>query len=366
MAENRYSRQLQVNGFGNEAQQKLADAKVLVIGAGGLGVPALQYLTGMGVGTIGIMDGDKVSLSNLHRQVIYNENEVGQLKTDAILPKLKALNSTIIFKGHPYFLSVANALDTIKGYDLVIDASDNFGTRYLINDACVILNKPFVYGAIQQMEGHVSVFNYDNGPTYRCVYLELPQSNEIPNCNEAGVLGVVPGIIGCQQALQAVKVIIGLGKTLSGYLQIFDFNNDEQLKIKLKADPNKKAIRSLQADYDTPSAGFTGSLTVDELFEWYTSDKPFLLVDVREAKEFTQEHLQDSVSIPLSMLNDKADELPDNLPIITICEIGGRSSRAVQVISKAKPDATVYNVIGGIETWFDQLGDQFIIEPKNA
>lgn len=361
---NRYSRQTQLAGFGPEAQDKLKQAKVLVIGAGGLGVPVLQYLTGMGAGTIGVMDGDTISLSNLHRQVLYTEQETGRLKAEAAVQKLSKLNSEVQFQTYSHFLTAANALAIIKDYDLVIDASDNFGTRYLVNDACVILKKPYIYGAVQQSEGHVSVFNYQGGPTYRCLYPNPPSANEIPDCNTAGVLGVTPGIIGCQQALQAVKVLTGMGETLSGYLQIFDFDRNEQYKIKLKARPEYQNIIQLQKDYDVPSAPTGGKLEIEELYQWYTEDKAFYLVDVRELKEFNEEHLEGAHHFPLTALNEQLDQLPQNVPLVTICQIGGRSAKAAAIISDALPGSTVYNVVGGMETWFDEVGEQLVIYPK--
>lgn len=366
MSSNKYIRQTQVAGFGSKAQKMLLQAKVLVVGAGGLGVPALQYLTGMGVGTIGIIDGDTIDRTNLHRQVLYTESEIGLQKAEVAVGKLKNLNTDVQFRTYCHFLHTENALDIISLYDLVIDASDNFGTRYLINDACVILDKPFVYGAVQQQEGHISVFNYQDGPTYRCLYPASPAKGEIPDCNDAGVLGVVPGIIGCQQALQAIKILTGFGQNLSGYLQIFDFNTNDQLKIKLKANPLNKQIVRLQNNYNTPTCAVTGSITVEELFQWYTQDQPFCLVDVREPKEYAVEHLQGALSMPLSVLNERLAQLPDNVPIVTICQIGGRSAKAVQIISSAYTNKFVYNVIGGMETWFDELGDQLVIEPKPA
>ena len=362
--ENRYSRQIQLANFSQEAQEKLKQAKVLVIGAGGLGVPVLQYLTGMGIGTIGVMDGDTISLSNLHRQVLYTEQEIGRLKAEVAVNKLSKLNSEVQFQSYTHFLTVANALSIIKNYYLVIDASDNFGTRYLVNDACVILNKPYIYGAVQQMEGHISVFNYQGGPTYRCLYPTTPSANEIPDCNTAGVLGVTPGIVGCQQALQAVKVIAGVGETLSGYLQIFDFERNDQYKIKLKTNPEYQNITQLQKDYDTPSAPAGGKLEIEELYQWYTDDKPFYLVDVRELKEFNEEHLEGAHHFPLSTLAEHLDQLPQNIPLVAICQIGGRSAKAATIISDAIPGSTVYNVVGGMETWFDEVGEQFVIYPK--
>lgn len=220
---NRYIRQVQLPGFGPEAQQKLLQSSVLVIGAGGLGVPVLQYLTGMGIGKIGIVDGDTISLSNLHRQVLYAQDEIGLPKAEVAARKLLALNPSINIKHYSSFLTVDNALQFVKDYDLIIDATDNFSARYLVNDACVIQNKPFIYGAIHQYEGHISIFNYNDGPTYRCLYPTMPSAAEVPDCNAAGVLGVVPGLIGLHQALEAVKLLTGIAKTLSGFCRYSTF-----------------------------------------------------------------------------------------------------------------------------------------------
>ena len=360
----RYSRQTQLPGFGQQAQDKLGNSKVLIVGAGGLGVPALQYLVGMGIGTIGIVDGDTISLNNLHRQVLYSESEVGRSKADTAVEKLGKLNAEVKLKSFPFFLTPQNALSIIKEYDLVIDASDNFATRYLVNDACVILNKPFIYGAVQQYEGHVSVFNFLDGPTYRCLYPDMPAANEIPDCNTAGILGVVPGIIGTHQALQAVKVITGVGKSLSGYLQVFDFQGDEQLKIKLKLNPKNKQLTELQKSYDKPACGFTKALEAEELFKLYAAQSPFYLIDVREPKEFNEERLKGAHPFPLSALNSDIKKLPEDITLITICQIGGRSAKAAEIISKARPNATVFNVAGGMEAWLDVLGDQLVEYPK--
>ena len=222
MNANRYIRQTLLKGFGVKAQEKLKQAKVLVVGAGGLGVPVLQYLNAMGVGVLGIVESDTIDLSNLQRQVIYGEGDVGLSKLAVIKQKLEAQNSETKINAYDTFLHKDNALEIIKNYDLVVDATDNFPTRYLINDACVLLNKPFVYGALHEFEGQVSVFNYKSGPTYRCLFPTMPSKGEMPDCNENGVLGIVPGIIGNLQALEAVKVITGIGKPLSGTLLIFD------------------------------------------------------------------------------------------------------------------------------------------------
>jgi molybdopterin/thiamine biosynthesis adenylyltransferase/rhodanese-related sulfurtransferase len=359
----RYARQTQLAGFGLAAQQKLNNAKVLVVGAGGLGVPVLQYLTGMGVGTIGIIDHDTISITNLHRQVLYTEAEIGQSKVAVARQKLFALNSNVNFQTYPEAIVPQNALAIIAQYDVVIDATDNFSTRYLLNDACVILNKPLIYGAVQQYEGHVSVFNYQGGPTYRCLYPNPPVAGEIPDCNTAGVLGIVPGIVGTQQALQAIKVITGVGKPLSGYLQIFDFLQDDQYKVKLKAKPENKNIKVLQNSYQAEVCNTVQLLTVEELYDWYEQQKSFSLIDVREANEFEEEHLQSALSQPLMQL--KPAEIVVNLtnPIVTFCQKGARSNKAAQLLQQQYPTANIYSVLGGMDYWQDEFDDEYLIRP---
>lgn len=359
--DNRYSRQMRLPGFGEIVQQKLLQAKVLVVGAGGLGVPVLQYLTGMGIGTLGIVDADMVSLSNLHRQVLYTEHNTGQSKAVAAAEKLQQLNSEVTFKLYNEYLRPQNALQIIAGYDVVVDATDNFSARYLINDACVMLKKPFVYGAVQQYEGHVSVFNYTGGPTYRCLYPEPPQAGEIPDCNAAGVLGVTPGIIGCQQALQVVKMITGIGKTLSGYLQIFDFLNDDQYKIKLKLKPQNQHITALQTTYAMPVCNTVSLLSVEELFEWYATGKAFDLIDVREADEFVEGHLQGATSMPLTQLEPKLFVITDNKPVVMFCQKGARSNKAAMLLQQQYPTAQLYSVLGGMDYWQDEFDDEYLV-----
>lgn len=362
----RYSRQTQLSNFGEAAQQKLRNAKVLVVGAGGLGVPVLQYLTGMGIGTLGVMDMDTISLTNLHRQVLYTEDEVGQSKVITAVNKLKELNQEVKFQVYNEAISPQNALAIIENYNVVVDATDNFSTRYLLNDACVILNKPLIYGAVQQYEGHVSVFNFNGGPTYRCLYPTPPASNEIPDCNIAGVLGVVPGIVGCQQALQVVKVLTGVGQTLSGYLQIYDFLQDDQYKVKLKAKPENKHITTLQQSYEAAAVCNTVSLlSVEELYDWYESDKVFDLIDVREPDEFEEEHLQGAVSVPLMQLKPDALIIQPNVPIVTFCEKGARSNKAAQMLQKQYPLATIYSVLGGMDYWQDEFDDEYLVHKVN-
>ncbi len=218
----RYQRHLTLSGFGMQAQQKLKHARVLVIGAGGLGCPALQYLAAAGTGTLGIVDDDRVSLSNLQRQILYAEADIGTLKAVTAAARLSAMNPAIACQPYAMRLTAANALDLIRAHDLVVDGSDNFATRYLVNDACVLAGKPLIYGAIQTFQGQASVFNYQGGPTYRCLFPDPPDPMDAPNCAEIGVLGVLPGMIGTIQATEAIKVLTGIGEPLSGVLLIFD------------------------------------------------------------------------------------------------------------------------------------------------
>ena len=237
MKEPRYLRQTSLNEFGMEGQRKLSEAAVLVIGAGGLGLPVLQYLNAMGIGTLGIVEQDTIELSNLQRQPLYGEHDIGAPKLKITLQKLKVQNSETKLIGFDTYLVRDNALDIISNFDLVIDASDNFPTRYLINDACVLLDKPFIYGALHGFEGQVSVFNYQEGPTYRCLFPKMPSDQETPNCNDNGVLGIIPGIIGNLQALEAIKIIAGVGEVLSGKLLLFNGLNNTTIQINFPVVP---------------------------------------------------------------------------------------------------------------------------------
>ena len=355
---NRYIRQQQIPGFGMEAQQKLTEAKVLVVGAGGLGVPALQYLCGMGIGAIGIVDGDTVSITNLHRQVLYNESDVDKKKCIVAAEKLQQLNSSITINIYDEMLTTVNAIGIISLYDLVIDATDNFTARYLVNDACVIMGKPFVYAAIQGWEAQLSVFNYQDGPTYRCLYPKQPSANEIPDCNTAGVLGVLPGIVGCQQALEAVKIITGVGKVLNGYLKIFDFENDSEYKIKLTANPANKQIKALRNDAMASCAAMITELSPLELSTWYKEEKEFLLVDVREASEFNGGHLKNALNIPSSSLSHKI--FNPNVPVVLYCKTGKRSLLAAIQLKENDEKLQVYNTVGGVDNWVAALNDHLI------
>src|SRR5882724_2373410 len=218
----RYQRQLSLAGFGPEAQAKLKHGRVLVIGAGGLGCPALLYLAAAGVGRITLIDGDRVDVSNLHRQVLYTEADAGELKAVVAARRLRALNPQIAVEPRAERFTRANALELVRACDVVVDGSDNFGTRYLVNDACVLADRPFVYGAVQGFEGQASVFNWRGSPTYRCLFPEPPEPGTVPNCAEAGVLGVLPGLIGLLQATETIKLLTGIGEPLAGKLFLWN------------------------------------------------------------------------------------------------------------------------------------------------
>lgn len=347
MSNNRYVRQTILPGFGNDGQHKLKSAKVLVVGAGGLGVPVLTYLNAMGVGTLGIVDADVVSLSNLHRQVLYTENMVGQAKVMAAKNQLHLQNSDSEILVHHTFLTVTNALEIIRDYDVVIDATDNFPTRYLINDACVILKKPFVYGALHSFEGQVSVFNYKGGPTYRCLFPEMPGPDAVPNCNEHGVLGIVPGIIGNLQALEAIKIITGIGEVLSGVLLLFDGLSQRYQRMNLKLNPENLNIEQLATTYEFDCETPLTSIEAKDFQKLYDRGIPNLL-DVRTDKEFTRQHIDGAKHIPLGELKDRVGEINLDAPVYVICQSGIRSKKAIVQLKELLPTSEFVNVSGGM------------------
>ncbi len=316
---NRYIRQTALKEFGPQAQKKLIKSRVLVVGAGGLGVPVLQYLNAMGIGTLGVVEQDVVSISNLHRQVLYSEREIGKSKLEVAFKKLKAQNSNTRLRGYDTFLMASNALEIIKDYDIVIDASDNFPTRYLINDACVMLNKPFVYGGLQGFEGQVSVFNYKGGPTYRCLFPNMPEIDEIPDCNINGVLGVLPGIIGNFQALETVKMITGIGEVLAGKLLIYNALDQSIRKMSFALQEESLNIIGLKNSYGIVSASPFSEISVDQLKDLINSQGTVQIIDVRTQEEFEAYQIPNSVHIPLHELKDRYNDIDLKQPIYLIC-----------------------------------------------
>ncbi|MGJ8659925.1 MAG: ThiF family adenylyltransferase [Cellulophaga fucicola] len=345
----RYVRQTVLKEFGLAAQEKLSKAKVLVIGVGGLGIPVLQYLNAMGVGTLGLVEADTIDITNLQRQVLYTEAEVGASKIGTAIEKLRAQNSTTLFKQYNTFLTKENVLDIVSGFDVVVDASDNFATRYLVNDACVILNKPFVSGAIQGFEGQLSVFNYKGGPTYRCLFPNMPSANEIPNCNDNGVLGVVPGIIGNLQALETVKLLTGIGEVLSGELLLFNGLQQTYNKIKFTAVKENLERTVLEGSYGDNGCSLGSLIDIQDFKKIVNTDASFQLVDVRTIEEYNAYHIPNSTHIPLAELGFHHSKIEKETTVYVICQSGKRSKMAQNLLKEN--NINVINVEGGINAY---------------
>lgn len=349
----RFNRHIILDQIGMEGQEKLKAAKILVVGAGGLGCPVLQYLTAAGVGKIGIIDDDHVDLSNLQRQILFHSQDVGRLKAEVAAEKLRAQNPHTTFSVYPERLTSSNALSILEKYDLVIDGTDNFPTRYLINDACVLLNRPFIFGSIFKFEGQVAVFNYKNGPTYRCVFPTPPGAGEIPNCAQIGVIGVLPGLIGTIQANEAIKLIVEAGTLLSGKLLLLDALSMHQTILTLHRTDAADHIRKL-TDYEdfcepNPSAAIT-SIEVQELKSRLEKGESLTLLDVREHFERDICHIG-GLHFPLGELADHIGKIPRDLPICVYCHHGTRSLRAAELLTKNYGFYQVLNVSGGIHAW---------------
>ncbi|MFD2098601.1 ThiF family adenylyltransferase [Flagellimonas iocasae] len=344
----RYSRQTQLKDFGPEGQQRLSEGKILVVGLGGLGLPALQYLNAMGVGTLGLMDQDVIELHNLQRQVLYTEQDLGRQKLEVVHEKLTAQNSNTHFKLYDTFLTKDNALEIINEYDLVIDATDNFPTRYLINDACVLLKKPFVYGALHSFEGHVSVFNYQNGPTYRCLYPNMPSVEEVPNCSENGVLGVIPGIIGTFQALEAIKILTGIGEVLSGKLLLFDGLSQSSTKIGFKLNPENLKLTRLQDFYEPLDCEVVPAISAADFQLVLDSKTDITLLDVRTEAEFNDRNLKEAINVPLDRLELASKHINAADKVYVLCQSGKRSEVAVKQLQIQYPNIEFFNVLGGM------------------
>lgn len=336
----RYDRQILLEEMGIEGQEKLQKASVLIIGAGGLGCPLLSYLTGAGIGKIGVIDGDVVEESNLHRQVLYQHDDIGKNKAEAAAARLSLLNPLVEIRAYPHHLNTKNAIATIMDYDLVIDGSDNFPTRYLVNDCCVALNKTLVFGSIFQFEGQVSVFNYKGGPDYRRCYPEAPAAEEVPNCGDSGVLGPLPGIIGSIMANEALKIICGFGTPLSGKLLILNALNYDMQIFNIQPEKPEKDEVSQEKDNAGPAktkAAAYQEIDIRELEEWKNKAEPFLLIDVREAYEF-EEHNIGGTHISLYDLKDKIDSIPFHHKLVLCCASGAKSRMAVKIISNKRKE----------------------------
>ena len=369
----RYSRHLIMPEVGVEGQEKLKKGRVLCIGAGGLGSPAALYLAAAGVGTIGIVDFDVVDFSNLQRQVIHGTPDVGRSKLASAKDRLHALNPLIAIETYETALSSKNALELFKPYDIILDGTDNFPTRYLVNDACVLLGKPNTYGSIFRFEGQASVFATKGGPCYRCLYPEPPPPGLVPSCAEGGVLGVLPGVIGTIQATEAVKLIMGIGEPLIGRFLIYDALRMKFRELKLKKDPEcpvcgtNPTVREL-IDYEqfcgvapsAPEVAVTGATdnetetTVIELKKKIDAKDDFFLLDVREPNEYQIGKIPGSTLIPLGDVPQRVGEIPRDKEIIVHCKMGGRSAKAAAFL-RQQGYTNVKNLKGGITDWSDKI-----------
>lgn len=372
----RYSRHLIMPEVAMSGQRRLKAASVLMIGAGGLGSPLGLYLAAAGVGRLGIVDFDVVDETNLHRQVLHGTKDVGRPKLESARERLADLNPNVTIETHETALSSENALDLIRSYDIVVDGTDNFPTRYLVNDACVLLDKPNVYGSIFRFEGQASVFHSGDGPCYRCLYPEPPPPGLVPSCAEGGVLGILPGIIGVIQATETVKLILGVGESLSGRLLLFDALGMSFRELRLRRDPAcpicgpNRTIHAL-IDYHefcgvpspkapgthaTHNDGLTGEwlITARELKGLFDSGRPFRLIDVRESHEYEINRIPGSELMPLGQLPERMHELSSAEELVLHCKAGLRSAQALAILRQAG-FTRLRHLTGGIDAWATEV-----------
>lgn len=362
----RYGRHLILPEVGMEGQRRLKAARVLLIGAGGLGAPLALYLGAAGVGTLGLVDFDVVDFSNLQRQVIHSTSSVGRPKLESARERIREINPNVQVIPHEVVLSSENALDIIRNYDIVIQGADNLPTRYLVNDACVMADKPLVDGSILRFEGQTTVFWAKHGPCYRCLFPEPPPPEMVPSCAEGGVLGVLPGIIGCIEANEAVKLILGKGESLIGRYVIFDAMRMRFRELKLRKDPTCPAcgenptIREL-IDYNQfcgvhpePETNGEMDMTPTELAQRLKRGDRLFLLDVRNPEEWEIGRIEGATLIPLPDLHNRLHELDVTDEIVAYCKVGGRSARAVDLLRQAG-FKRLHNLAGGINAWSDEV-----------
>ncbi len=400
----RYARHLVLSEVGEEGQRKLKAARILLVGAGGLGSPAGLYLAAAGVGTLGVVDADAVDASNLQRQVLHGTSDLGRPKVESARERMLDLNPHIEVKVHDTRLTSANALDILVDYDLVLDGSDNFPTRYLVNDAGVLSRTPVVYGAILRWEGQVSLFATPDGPCYRCLFREPPPPGLVPNCAEAGVFGVLPGVVGSMQALEALKYVLGVGDSLAGRLLLFDALAAAWREVRVRPDPKcpvcgEHPTQTELIDYerfcgitpemlvaeelagdsaahsapdashappsDAPSTGtdpLPRNLGARDLAALLEGDAPPLVLDVRESWEWNAGNLaaQGAVHVPLGELDARLDELDPEQPVVVVCRVGARSARAALRL-RQEGFRAVANLRGGLVTWAAQVDPDLVV-----
>src|SRR5216117_3243799 len=357
----RYSRHLILPDVGVPGQEKLKAARVLLIGAGGLGSPAALYLAAAGVGTLGLVDFDNVDVTNLQRQILHGTKDVGRPKLLSARERIADVNPHVRLETYETALTSKNALDILSGYDIVVDGTDNFATRYLVNDACVLLDKPNVYGSIFRFEGQASVFHAKRGPCYRCLYSEPPPPGLVPSCAEGGVLGVLPGIIGSIQAMETIKLIVGAGEPLIGRLLLFDALKLQFRELKLAKDPDcpvcgRNPTVTELIDYQAfcgigAEPSYDGAeITAHELRDEWERNPALVVVDVREPHEREIAHIEGTKLIPLSELPGRLGELDGHAEIVTHCHHGVRSMKALEILRGAG-FSKVRSLQGGIDAW---------------
>lgn len=364
----RYNRHIILSEVGQEGQEKLKAARVLVVGAGGLGCPVLQYLVAAGVGTIGIVDADEVDESNLQRQILYSLEDIGKSKAMIAAQKLNFQNPYVKIHAFNEWLSRENVLEIMKDYDIIVDGSDNFPTRYLVNDACVMLDKVLVFGSIFKFEGQVSVFNYKKdgikGPTYRCLFPEPPAPEDVPNCSQIGVIGVLPGLIGTMQANEVIKVILDIGEVLSGKVLVADLLANSFNILGFKAIEENFNITDF-VDYEefcNPGGGKEEmdplkSINVQELKWKLDQGEEIMLLDVRE--EFEREICKlDGMHIPMNQIPGQVENLPREKPLILYCHHGMRSANVQKYLADNHGFDNLYNLEGGIHAWAEEVDEE--------
>lgn len=353
----RYSRQMAMPEFGEAAQERLRQSRVLLIGAGGLGSPSAQYLAAAGVGEIGMVDDDVVEMSNLHRQLLHRTADVGRLKIESAADRLREINPHVQVRGIHGRLTAENALEMIRGWDVVIDGCDNFPTRYASNDACVALGIPNVFGSIWRFEGQISVFApHLGGPCYRCLNPKAPAPGTVPGCSEAGVLGVLPGLVGTLQALEALKLLTGLGKTLVGRLLHIDALTLKFREFALRVNPQCERCAEgrrtlpIRPEGEACAVAVVNEISARELQEWRREGRTHILLDVREDWELAVARLDPHLHIPLGQLETRVAEIPRHVPLCVLCHSGVRSAAAVRFLTDVG-FTDVRNVRGGMVAW---------------
>jgi adenylyltransferase/sulfurtransferase len=368
----RYSRHLSLREIGVAGQEKLQAARVLIIGAGGLGSPSALYLAASGIGTLGMIDCDTVELSNLHRQVLYDAQGVGRRKVEAASERLRALNPQLRLIAHDIELCAANAREIFAGYDVVLDGTDRFATRYLANDTCVILGKPLVSAAIHRFEGQALTYEPGRGPCYRCLFPEPPGEGLVPNCAEAGVLGVLPGVMGTIQATEAIKLILGVGELLLGRLLTYDALSMrfEEFRFRQRADcavcgthPTILEPRDLRPRRDAAVLARVRRLAARELHDLLQAEPhSTLLIDVREPHEYAASHLPGAMHIPLGELQARIEEIPQGRAHVFVCRSGARSLQAASIASEHAIEGAA-NLEGGLLAWAQDVDHSFFVAP---